>query len=115
MQITRIATSKLHSTQIVDVHVVEVGIQMVAQTEIKVRIHDVAHTLANVVNRHITIGNGHSIHSHNLTGGTVFIAKGLRQAERDIHIALCMQSLRNTIVSSSKSTEYVRRILPSKH
>jgi hypothetical protein len=39
----------------------------------------------------------------------------MRQTKRDVHIPLGIEALRDTIVSSGKSTEYVRRILPSKH
>jgi hypothetical protein len=43
------------------------------------------------------------------------IAEGMRQAKHGINISLSLQALRDTIVSSGESTEYVRRILPSKH
>jgi hypothetical protein len=43
------------------------------------------------------------------------IAEGMRQTERDVHISLGLQTLRDTIVGGGQSTEHVRRILPSKH
>ena len=115
MQIARITTGKFHSAQVVDMHVVEVGIQMVAQTEIQVRIHDITHSLTDIVGRHVTIGNRHSIHGHNLASRTILVTEGMRQTERNIHIALSIKALRDTIVGGGQSTEYVRRILPSKH
>ena len=115
MQIAWITARKLHGAKVVDVHVVEVGIQVFAQTEIEVGIHNVAHTLANIVGRHVAIGNGHRIHGHNVACRAVFIAKRFGQTERNIHIALGIETLRDTIVSGSQSAEYVRRILPSKH
>ncbi len=49
MQVSWITTGKLHRTKVVDVHVVEISIQMVAQAEIQIRIHDVAHPFADIV------------------------------------------------------------------
>ena len=115
VKVAGIAACKLHSAKVVDVHVVEVGIQMVAQTEIEVRVHDVTHTVANVVVADVAPGNRHRIHGHNLAGRAVLVAEGFGQTERDVHVALCVQTLRNTIVSCGESTKYVRRILPSKH
>ena len=115
VQVARIAASKLHGAQIVDVHVVEVSIQVVAQAEIEVGVHDVPYPFANIVSRHVAPGNGHSVHGYDVAGRTVFVAEGMRQTERNVHVALGMQALRDTIVSGGQSTEYVRRILPSKH
>ena len=115
MQVTWITAGKLHRAKVIDVHIVEVGIDMLTQLEIIVRIHDVTHALLHVVVIDITISNGHSVHSHDTTGMLTLITKRMRQAEHRLNVALSLQTLRNTIVSSSESTKYVRRILPSKH
>ena len=59
--------------------------------------------------------NGHSIHSHDAAGVLALVAKGMRQAEHGLDVALGLQALRNAIVCGGQSTEHVRRILPSKH
>ena len=115
MQVARITTGKLHCTKVIDVHIVEVGIDMVTESEIVVRIHDVTHTLTHIIIVDITPGNRNGIHSHNATGMLTLIAERMRQTEGDIHIALSLQALRDAIVSSGESAKYVRRILPSKH
>ena len=78
MQIPRIATSKLHSAKIIDMHVIEISIQMVTQTEIEIRIHDVANTFANIISRYVAICNRHSIHCHDMGGLTLLITKRMR-------------------------------------
>jgi hypothetical protein len=39
----------------------------------------------------------------------------MRQAEHCLNIALGLEALGDSIVSSGESTKHVRRILPSKH
>ena len=115
VQVAGITTSKLHSTEVVNVHIIEIGIDMITELEIVIRIHDVAHALLHIIVAYIAIGNRYGIHSHNATGVLTLIAKGVRQAQHRLDIALSLQALRDTIVGSSKTAEYVRRILPSKH
>ena len=115
MQVSWITSSKLHGTEIIHMHVVEVRIDMVTQLEIEIRIHDVTYTVTDIVITDITPCYRHGIHGNDVTSVTLFITKRFRQAERDIHITLGMKSLRDTIVSGGESTEHVRRILPSKH
>lgn len=115
VKVSGIATGKLHGTEIIDVHVVEVGIQMVAKPEIKIRIHDVAYALTHIVAVDVAPRNGHGIHGHDAAGRAVFVAERFRQTQGDVHIALGVQSLRYAVVGGGESTEHVRRILPSKH
>ena len=115
VQVAGIAACKLHRTEVVDVHIIEVGIDMVTKLEIVVGIHDITHTLTYIVIVHIAPGDGNGVHSNDAAGMLALITEGMRQAEGDIHIALSLQTLGDTIVGSSESTKYVRRILPSKH
>ena len=93
MQITRIAACKLHRTQVIDMHVVEVCIDMVTQSEIQIRIHDITHTVTDIVITDITPCNRHGIHSNDIASITLLVTKRFRQTERDIHIPLGMKSL----------------------
>jgi hypothetical protein len=43
------------------------------------------------------------------------VAEGVGEAEYSLDVALSLQTLRDAIVGGGQSTEYVRRILPSKH
>ena len=115
MQVRGIAARKLHSTQVVDVHVVEVGIDVVAIAIVVVRRHDRAHTLLHVVVVDVAPGNRHSIHGHDFASRAVFVAEGFRQTENGIDIALSMQALGDTVVGCGESAKHMRRILPSKH
>jgi hypothetical protein len=115
VKIARLTSGKLHSTEIIHVHVVEVGIDMLTELEIVVRIHDITHTLLDIIIVYIAVCNRHSIHGNDTTSMLTLITERMRQTKRDVHVALSLQTLRDTIVSSGESTEYVRRILPSKH
>jgi hypothetical protein len=115
VQIARITSGKLHGTEVIHVHVVEIRIDMLTELEIVVRIHDITHTLLDIVIVYVTISDRHGIHGNDTTSVLTLITKRMRQTEGDVHVALSLQTLRDTIVSSGESTEYVRRILPSKH
>ena len=115
VQISRITSRKLHRTEIIHVHVIEIGINMFPKLEIVVGVHNVTHTLLDVIIVNITPSNGHSIHGYDTAGMLTLIAKGMRQTEHSLNIALSLQAFGNTIISSGESTKYVRRILPSKH
>ena len=98
VQVAGIASCKLHRTQVVHIHVVEIGIDMLTELEIVVGIHDVAHTLLNVVIVDITISDGHSVHGNDAAGMLTLIAKRMRQTKHGLNVALSLQSLRDSIV-----------------
>ena len=93
VKVGRISTSKAHTAEVIDIHIIEVGIDMITITEIVIRVHDVAHTLLHIVIVDIAPGYRHTVHGYNFSGTAVFITKRMRQTESDIHIALSMQSL----------------------
>ena len=88
---------------------------MVAQTIVIIWIHDVANTFLDVVVVDIAPSDRHAVHSHNAAGAAILVAERMRQTEHCLDIALSVQTLRNSEVSGSESTKYVRRILPSEH
>ena len=115
VQVAGVTSRKLHRTEVVHVHIVEVCIDMITELEIVIGIHDVAHTLLHIVIVHIAPGDRHGIHGDDTTSMLTLITERMRQTERDVQISLGLQSLGDTIVGGGQSTEYVRRILPSKH
>ena len=115
MQIGRITTGKLHASQIIDMHIIEIGIDVVAETIVIVRRHDVAYSALHVIMSNIPPYDGHTVHGNNPCCRAVFIAKRMWQTECNIDIALGMKPLGYTVVGSGQPTEHVRRILPSKH
>ena len=115
VQIAGITTGKLHSTQIIDVHIIEVCVDMLTEFKIVVGIHYVTHTTLHIVVVNITIGNRHGIHGNDASRMRFFITKRMRQTKCNLYIALSFQTFRDSIVGSSKTTKNVRRILPSKH
>ena len=73
-------------------HIIEVGIKVVAQTEIVIRIHDISHAAFHIVVIDIAPYDRHRIHRHDTCSRLVLIAEGMRQAESDVHVALRMKS-----------------------
>ena len=115
VQVAGIAASELHGTQVVDVHVVEVGIDMFAQPIVHLWRHDVADALFHIVVVHITVGDGHCIHGHDGSGAGILIAERFGQTEDGFDIALGVEALADAEVGGGKTTKHMRRILPSKH
>ena len=96
VQIARVTACKLHATQVVDMHKVEVGIDMVAVSVIIVGIHEVANPTAYVVEVDVAVSDGHTVHRNDARVGAVLVAPWLRQAERYVDVALCVKTLRYT-------------------
>ena len=115
VEVGGISSSELHTTEVVDVHVVEVGIDMFAQLEIVVGVHDVAHAALNVVAVDVTPCDRHGVHGHDACGVLALVTEGVRQAQHGLNVSLSLQTLGDSVVSGGKSTEHMRRILPSKH
>ena len=78
VQVFRVASGKLHAAQVVDVHVVEVGVDMIAQLEVEVGVHDVAHAALYVVAVDVAPGYGHGVHGYDAAGLCWFVAEGVR-------------------------------------
>ena len=115
MQIPWITAGEVHRPEVVDVHVIEVGIDVLTQLEVQFRRHQIAETVFHIVIAKFTIGDGYMIHCHNVSKRVVLITERMRQAEDCLDIPLCMKSLGNAKVGSSQTAIYMRRILPSKH
>ena len=115
VQIARITACKLHCAEVIDVHIVEIGVDMVAIAEIIVGRHNVADATFDVLTADVAPRDGNGVHRHNLASRLVFVAKGMRQTEHRFDVALRVQTLRNAVVGRCQSAENVRRILPSKH
>ena len=115
MQVRRIAARKLHTTEVVDIHVVEIRIDILAQLIVIVGVHDIPHPTLNIVTVHIPPGNGHRIHGNDTGSVLLLIAERMRQTKCDLNVALRLQSFRDAIVGSGKTAKHMRRILPSKH
>ena len=115
MEVSRITAGKLHTSEVVNVHIVEVSIDMVAQSVVVVGIHNVPHPALHVVTIDIAPGYRHRIHCYDTCRMLLFVAKRMWQTECYVDIALSLQTLRDTVVSCCQSSKYVRRILPSEH
>ena len=88
---------------------------MITEVVIFLGAHQIADALLDVVVVDITPCDRHAVHGHDMREGVILVAPGLWQAERDVDIALSVQSFRDTEVGSCQTTVNMRRILPSKH
>ena len=93
MQVRRITTGKFHTAKVIDMHIVEVGIDMVAQTIVVVGIHNIGYAALYIIVVDITPCYRHTIHSNNTASAAILVTKRVRQAQYCLYIALGMKSL----------------------
>ena len=115
VQVGGIASGKLHTAEIVDVHIVEIGIDVVAQTVVVVGIHHVGDAALHIFAVNVAPCDRHTVHCHNAARRLVLVAEGARQTQHRLHVTLRVQSLGDAEISGSESTIHMRRILPSEH
>ena len=87
MQIARIATSKFHTSHVVDIHVGEVGIDVIAEIIVVFRCHVVWYATLHVVIVVVAIDNGHLIHADDAEE-TFLLTTGFGKTEGDFGIGL---------------------------
>ena len=115
VKVVRVASGELHAPQIVHVHVVEVGIYVVAQSIVVVRTHHVAHTTLHVFIVNVAPCYRHSVHCHNVSVSLVFVAPRFGQTESYLYVTLSVQSLGYSKARRAETAEDMRRIFPTEH
>ena len=115
VKVAGIAACKLHTPKVVDVHIIEVSIYMLAQTIVVVGRHDVSNAVLHIVIVYVAPCYGHRIHGNYACGMLFFVAERMWQAQSNLDVALRFQTFRYTVIGCGESSEYVWRILPSEH
>ena len=87
VKVVRISARELYATQIIGVHIAEIGIDMVTEMIIIIRVHPRV-TLLEHTSVGITPNHRNGVHSHNLHEALVLITPWLGQAERNVHVPL---------------------------
>ena len=113
VQVPGITTSKLHTPQIIHMHIRKIGINMIAERVIFFRCHFQQAGLQVVV-VDITPHDGYLIHTDYFQELFFFTAR-FRHTENRLHITLQTQSFSYSIRSNRKTTIYFGREFPSKH
>ena len=113
VQVPGITTSKLHTPQIINMHIRKIGINMIAERVIFFRCH-FQQTGFQVVVVDITPHDGYLIHTDYFQELFFFTAR-FRHTENRLHITLQTQSFSYSIRSNRKTTIYFGREFPSKH
>ena len=90
VKISGISSGELHRSEIIDIHIVEVGVDMVAQLEVKFGIHDIADPAVDIVPIYIAPCYWDAVHGNNIGEGVVLIAEGLRKTQCYVNVALCV-------------------------
>ena len=80
VQVGRISSGKVHTADVVNIHVVEIRIDMVAHTIVQFRLHDMTYAVLHIVIVNVTIGNRHTVHADNLGKSPVLVAPRFRKA-----------------------------------
>ena len=117
IQVGRIAACKLHAADVIDVHVREIGIDMVAQVVVRFRRHAGSQTVLQPLQPliiHIAPNDGHLVHADDVQE-VFFIAARFGHTERGLHVSLHAQALRDAVSGDSKAAVYLGRKFPSEH
>ena len=115
VEIAWISSGKLHRTEVVDMHIVKIGIDMVAQLVIVFGRHHVADAVLHIIVVHIAPNDRHAVHRYDAAGTRVLITEGMGKTEHRLYVSLGMKTLTDSIIGGGQTTKHMRRILPTKH
>ena len=115
MQVRRVAAGEVHAAQVVHVHIVEVGIDVVAQLVVALRVHQMAYAALHIVEVDIAPCDGYAVHGDDACETLVLIAPRLGQTQGDVYVALGVEAFRYAEIGCGKTPIYMWRVLPPKH
>jgi hypothetical protein len=95
VQISGITAGKVHTTKIIDVHIGEIRVNMVAQSIILLRTH-CRQTRLQIIVINITPHDRHLVHTDYIQEFLFFTCR-LRHTESSLHISLLTQTLRDSV------------------
>ena len=96
-------------------HVVEIGIDMVTETEVEIGIHQVADALLHILACHVAPCYRHLRCADDVGEVFLFIAERLGYDERDVHVATLPHALCKAVAGGTESAEDMRWELPPEH
>ena len=114
-QVVGIAARKLNAAEIVGAHVVEVGIDMVAQVEVELRIHHIAYAALHIVVAYVAPCHWHTVCAHYAGKAALFVTPWLRNDKSDVHVAIVIHTLCEAVARCAQSTKDMRWELPPEH
>ena len=114
-KIVGITAGKLDAPQVVGAHIVKIGIDMVAQTEIEVGGHDIADALAHIVGIDVAPAHGHLRHAHDVGEMVFLIAIRLGDDKGYLHVATLPHAFCETVARGAETAEDVRGKFPPEH
>ena len=114
-KIRGIFAGELYATEVVGAHIVEVGIYMVAETEIKVGGHEFAYTCIDIVTVDIAPCNRHLRVADYMSEASVFVAIRLGNDKGYVHVATLPHTTGEAVAGSAETAEDVRREFPTEH
>ena len=86
-KVVGVSAGELYASQVVGAHVVEVGVDVVAQGEVQFRRHQFAYSCVDVFAVDLPPGHGHLRCADYACEGTVFVAVGFGNDECYVHVA----------------------------
>ena len=114
-QVVGIASRELDAAEVVEAHVVEIGVDVVAQAEVHLGAHVASDALFHVVARHVAPCHRHLRCAYYAGETAVFVAPRLRDYEVYFHVAALPHAACEAVACGAESAEDVRREFPAEH
>ena len=114
-KVVGVAAGELYAAQVIGAHIIEVGIDMVTEAEIEIRIHDIAYALLHVFTVDIAPADRHLRHSYYIGEVTLLVTVRLGYDKCNVHVATLPHALSETVAGSAETAEDVRWEFPPEH
>ena len=114
-KIVGIASRELYAAQIIGAHIVEIGINMVAEAVVQLRTHQTAYAGVDIVAVDIAPCHRHLRATDYVGEAFVFIAERLGDDEGYVHVATLPHALCQAVAGGAQPSEDMRREFPAEH
>ena len=114
-KIVGIAARELETSQVVGAHIVEVGVDMVAQPVVEVGRHDAPDALLDIVAVDVAPGYRSLACADYVGKVAVFVAEGLGDDEGYIHVATLPHAASEAVAGGAETAQNMRWELPPEH
>ncbi len=110
-----VTPGELQAAQVVELHVAEVGVYMVAQVEVELRVHVLAQPGAYVVPAYVLPRYGGVARAYYVGKPFLLVAPGLGYDEGDAYAAVGVHALGQAVAGSAEASEDMGRKFPPEH
>ena len=114
-EVIGVTTGELDAPEVVGAHIVEVGVDVVAEAVVQLGRHELADARIYIVAIDVAPGNWHLRRADDVSEATVFVAPGLRNDKSDVDIATLPHAARQAIRGGAETAKDMRGKFPPEH